>query len=80
MPHEIVCPSCGNGGEASIDDSGAFEVRGQFQGKAVRKCRKCGSGLAIGPFSGGFLGTPKLIPKDVWRRMEEVWHREFGKE
>jgi hypothetical protein len=74
MAREIRCPSCGNAGEASVDDSGAFEVRGQFQGKAIRKCRKCGAGLTIG----GLFGKPKVIPKDQWQRMEEVWHREFG--
>jgi hypothetical protein len=78
MPIILICPSCGNKGEASIDENGAFEVRGQFQGKAIRKCRKCGVGLEIGPFSGGFFGKPRLIPKDLWQRMEEVWKREFG--
>jgi len=78
MPHETRCPACGNVGEDSVVDGGAFEVRGQFQGKAIRKCRNCGVGLSIGPFSGGFLGKPKVIPKDQWRRMEEVWRREFG--
>jgi len=78
MSREIVCPSCGNRGEAAVDESGAFEVRGQFEGRAVRKCRKCGAGLAIGPFSGGFLGKPRLIPTDIWKRMEDMWRREFG--
>ncbi|MDI6891519.1 MAG: hypothetical protein QMD08_00770 [Actinomycetota bacterium] len=80
MSKQIVCPSCGNMGEALIGDSGAFEVRGQFQGKAIRKCKKCGAGLSIGPFSGGFFGKPQVIPKDQWKHMEEIWNREFGTE
>jgi len=79
MGHKLVCPVCGNSGESSLDDDGAFEVRGQFQGKAIRKCRKCGSGLAIGPLSGGFVGRPEVIKDSLWRRMEEVWKREFGR-
>jgi len=80
MPKEIICPVCGNSGEASIDEGSAFEVRGQFQGKAVRKCNKCGAGLFIGLFSGGLFGKPKLIPDDFWARMKETWEREFGSE
>ena len=78
MAIEITCPSCGNAGEASTGDGGAFEVRGQFQGKAIQKCKKCGAGLSIGPFSGGFFGKPKVIPREQWRRMDELWQREFG--
>ena len=80
MPKMLVCPCCGNTGEAIIDDTGAFEVRGKFQGKAVRKCRKCGVGLAIGPFSGGLVGKPKIIPANIWQRMEAIWNEEFGTE
>ncbi len=78
MPKEIVCPSCGNRGEATIDEKGAFEVRGQFQGKAVRKCNKCGAGFFLGIFSGILFGKPKVIPSDHWKLMEETWEREFG--
>lgn len=77
MAKEITCPACGKRGEATIDDRGAFEVRGQFQGKAVRMCRNCGTGLFIGPFSGGFFGKPKAIPSSLWERMLKVWEREF---
>jgi hypothetical protein len=80
MANEMRCPSCGNAGEASTDESGAFEVRGQFQGRAIRKCKKCGVGLALGPFSGGLFGKPKVIPEEQWQRMEAVWQREFGNE
>jgi hypothetical protein len=73
----MECPSCGNIGEATIDNTGAFEVRGKFQGKAVRKCTKCGVGLLIGLFSGGVMGKPKLIPNDIWQRMEQMWEKEF---
>lgn len=78
MPKEIICPVCGNRGEASIDEKSAFEVRGQFQGKAVRKCNNCEAGLFLGPFSGVVFGKPKVIPSDLWKRMEETWKREFG--
>lgn len=80
MAREINCPACGNRGEATIDDTGAFEVRGQLQGKAVRRCKKCGAGLLVGLFSGGFLGKPKLVPSILWERMLEVWGREFESE
>jgi len=80
MPKEIKCPSCGNRGEATIDDKGAFEVRGQFQGKATRKCNKCGVGLFLGPFSGVLFGKSRIIPSDLWKRMEETWEREFGEQ
>ena len=80
MAKEIICPSCGNRGEADLDDKGAFEVRGQFQGKAVRKCNNCGTGLFVGLFSGGLFGKPKLITADLWQSMEETWKREFESE
>lgn len=78
MPKELKCPACGSTGRATTDGSGAFDVRGQWRGKAMRKCMGCGSGLAIGPFSGGFIGKPVLVPSDTWRAMEKVWEREFG--
>lgn len=78
MPKEIICPKCGNQGKADIDDKSAFEVRGQFQGKPVRKCKKCGTGIFLGAFSGVFFGKPKIIPPDTWEKMEETWKREFG--
>jgi hypothetical protein len=78
MPKDLFCPSCGNRGQATTDEAGAFEIRGQFEGKAIRKCNRCGAGLAIGPFSGGFFGEPQLIPKDIWKRMEEIWAQRFG--
>lgn len=77
MAKKIICPTCGNCGEAAIDDSGAFEVRGQFQGRAVRKCNKCGSGLFLGIFSGGLFGKAKPIPPELWQSMEKIWQKEF---
>jgi len=77
MPKEIVCPSCGNRGEATTDDSGAFEVRGIFQGKAVRKCKKCGAGLLIGLFSGALWGKPKIIPSEQWAKMEDEFEKKM---
>lgn len=78
MTERLTCPSCGAKGEATTNETGAFEVRGQYQGKAVRKCRGCGKGLAIGPFSGGLMEKPEVLPADLWRRMETMWEREFG--
>jgi hypothetical protein len=78
MAKQLICPSCGNIGEATIDNAGAFEVRGQFQGKVVRKCNKCGAGLLVGLFSGGLLGKPKLVPPDLWGNMQEMWDNEFS--
>jgi len=78
MADEILCPCCGSRGEATTDDTGAFEVRGRYQDKAIRKCRKCGAGLAIGLSSGGLFGKPSVIVKDTWERMEAEWEREFS--
>lgn len=76
MPRVITCPLCGNRGDQNGDDEfRAFEVRGQFQGKAVRKCTKCGNGLMVGLFSGIWLGKPDVIPEELWRQMNEVWRR-----
>ena len=46
----IRCRKCGATGDTG-GDAGIFEVRGQFQGKAVRKCRKCGARLCAKPGS-----------------------------
>lgn len=73
MPTTLRCPACGNAGEATLDTAGGFEVRGQYQGKAVRKCNKCGAGIFL-----GWFGKTRLIPADLWQRMQEVWEREFG--
>ena len=70
MAKEVTCPACGNRGEATIDDTGAFEVRGQFQGKAVRRCKKCGTGFLFGLFFGIIFGKPKAIPSDLLKHME----------
>ena len=72
MAKTITCPKCGNYGEARVDNKGAFEVRGQYEGKPVRKCSKCGSGIYL-----GMLGKAKLIPTELWKRMEELWNKEF---
>jgi len=55
-----------------------FEVRGQLEGKAVKKCKKCGTGLLVGPFSGGFWGSPKIVPEKTWSRMEKMWEEGLG--
>ena len=74
---EMKCPKCGNSGEADADPAVAFEVRGQFEGSPVRKCVRCGAGIVVGR---GFLGGPKprLIPAEIWKRMEDMWEQEFG--
>ena len=69
---EITCPKCGNRGEIRGTEE-HFEVRGQFQGKAVRKCQKCGAGVTVG----AFLRKAKLIPDDLWKKMQESWDRNF---
>lgn len=55
-----------------------FEVRGTFQGKAVRKCNICEVALLFGVFSGGFFGKPNVISATLWQPMEENWERSFG--
>ena len=74
----IVCPECGNRGEANDERGVRFEMRGKFEGCAVRKCLKCEVGLLIGAFSGGILGRPKVIPLEVWKRMQAMWAEEIG--
>ncbi len=74
-----TCPNCSNKGEVSIDGLTAFDVRGQLDGKAVWKCNSCGCGLLLGLFSGGLFGSPRIIPNDMWRRMQEERNRNFNK-
>lgn len=71
MAKTITCPACGNRGDASDDVH--FEVRGQFQGRPVRKCLRCGLGLYVRAF-----GRPDVIPDSLWRQMEDMWESEFG--
>lgn len=70
----IKCPSCGNQGSTHIG-SDAFEVRGTWEGKPVRKCLRCGAGMTV-----GFPKRIKLIEPGVWSQMEGSWGREFGTE
>jgi ribosomal protein S27AE len=69
----IKCPECGNKGSTQLD-SDAFEVRGMYERKPVRKCARCGAGLFV-----LFPKRVKVIPPDLWRQMEASWEREFGK-
>ena len=73
MPSEIECPLCGNIGETTTDDKGAFVNREPFEEKAVRKCNRCGAGLLIEPFSEVPFGNPEVIPEDTWKLMENRW-------
>jgi hypothetical protein len=66
----IVCPACGSMGYPS--DEELFEIRGQREGKPVRKCTRCGTGLFIRP-----LRKPQVIPHNLWVRMQELWQVEF---
>ncbi len=67
----MKCPKCGH-----MSASG-FEVRGQFEGKAVWKCKECGTGLLVGPFLGSW-GSPKIVPEETWSRMEKMWKEGLG--
>ena len=74
MSRQITCPLCGNSGDQNGEDSAqSFEVRGRFQGSAVRKCLRCGTGLMVGLFSGIWFGKPSVIPYDLWQKMDTVW-------
>lgn len=66
----IKCPNCGNVGGTGSD---AFQVRGTWQGKPVRKCSTCGSGMTV-----GFPKRVKLLEPELWARMEASWERGFG--
>lgn len=70
----IKCPNCGNQGSTHIG-SDAFEVRGTWEGKPVRKCLRCGAGITV-----GFPKRIKLIEPRIWSQMEGSWGREFGTE
>lgn len=74
MAKRIKCPACGARGE--IGDDVTFEIRGRFQGRAVQKCLKCGTGVFVKPP----LGRTEVIPSDLWRKMQERWIEEFGAE
>lgn len=80
MSKKITCPVCISKGDIPFNNSDLFEMRGKFQGKAIIKCKKCGSGLSLGWISGIFGGTAKIIQADLWERMEELWNKEFGTE
>jgi hypothetical protein len=67
----IVCPACGSIGYPSDDE--LFEIRGQLEGKPVRRCVRCGTGLFIRP-----LRKPRVIPHNLWVRMQESWQAEFN--
>jgi len=74
----INCPVCKNTGEEGLNTHAAFEVRGQYQGQAVRKCNNCGAGLLLGTFSGILWGQPKVIPAGIWEKMQGMWDGEFN--
>lgn len=76
MGKVLTCPSCGNQGEEGLSLVGgdaSFDIRGRWQGRPVRKCNGCDGGFTI-----GFLGRLKPLNADLWARMQESWHREFG--
>ena len=73
MP-KIRCPSCNNEGRTELG-SDAFQVRGTWPGKPVRKCLRCGAGITISPPK-----HVKLIEPELWGRMQESWAREFGED
>lgn len=79
MARNIKCPWCGTVGAIAPYDEIVFQGRGQFDGKTIVKCMKCGNGLTFGLFSGIFFGKPNLILPEVWQRMEKMWREEFGK-
>ena len=66
----MKCPACGAQGDAR--DESVFEVRGQWKNRPVRKCLACGAGLRVRVLMG-----PKLLPADLWVRMQESWDRNF---
>lgn len=78
MARQINCPGCAAPGTVAPYDNVVFQTRGQFEGRPIAKCMKCGCGLVFGVFSGLFFGKPKLIPAEVWERMQELWREEFG--
>ncbi|HEV2071177.1 MAG TPA: hypothetical protein VGR26_15415 [Acidimicrobiales bacterium] len=45
-----------------------FEVRGQFEGRAVEKCVKCGGGVSLEPP----FDRAEVIPHGLWTRMQEL--------
>ena len=75
MARRIRCPNCGADGTIAPTDQKVFQGRGRDGTTPIVKCMECGCGLAFGIFSGTFIGSPKVIPSDVWTRMEEIWRK-----
>lgn len=79
----LTCPKCGNHGDASETTPTGFEVRGQYEGAAVRRCQRCASGLFV-KVSGGWMPWSKatisaeLVPDDLWVRMQDLWQRRMA--
>jgi CheY-like chemotaxis protein len=76
MP-KITCPNCGQRGRTEAW-SEEFELRGQWQGKPVRKCHNCGAGMTVVPSLTG--AKAKLIDEALWDEMEKSWERPFPDE
>jgi predicted RNA-binding Zn-ribbon protein involved in translation (DUF1610 family) len=76
-PRLMACPHCQFCSDASRDEPMGFEARGQFNGKAVRRCTRCGGGFFVSLRLAWFGGSPEPIPAPLWQRMQEVWNAQF---
>ncbi|MGH3137701.1 MAG: hypothetical protein ACRDPV_14550, partial [Gaiellaceae bacterium] len=47
----------------------AFEVRGNYAGRPVRKCLKCGNGVRVTVLPPRF----NKVPREEWEYLQEQW-------
>src|SRR6266568_3667926 len=73
----LTCPVCGQEGEIRGTEE-FFEIRGRLPGRrAIRKCRRCGSGLIVRPRL-LFWGTrAEAIDYSLWKKMDTHFEREM---
>lgn len=68
----MKCPFCGASGSKWEEDQ--FEIRGQIEGRPVRRCKACGTGFVFTRL----LGRTRQIPDPIWEKMLAEWDRRMG--
>lgn len=70
----VTCPWCGASG---VDDepypepeeAPAFEMYGNYRGRPIRKCLKCGNGVSVAIFPRRF----HKVQPDLWAQLQAAW-------
>jgi DNA-directed RNA polymerase subunit M/transcription elongation factor TFIIS len=73
----LTCPRCGARGELRGTDE-TFQPRGHVGRVPVRKCRKCGAGIAVRFRFLMFGARAELIANETWSDMERRFARAVG--